>query len=90
MLKVLLTNGVGDFDKKELTMAKQQDLCIDCARTGILSATIIKNNITFKNEKIIVRPCRNHSTSALTDKNLKALAATGIPIEVVEAEAAKS
>lgn len=65
-------------------MAKHQDLCIDCARTGILSAALVKNPETFKNEKIIVRPCRNHSTTALTDKNLKALAATGIPIEVVE------
>lgn len=55
--------------------------CERCASTGIVKASLIKNEETFKNEHIAVVLCDEYSED--TEANLALLALGGLEVRIV-------
>jgi hypothetical protein len=62
-----------------------KDSCETCASTGILSAKLVRNEETGE-KKIVVKPCTQHFSSNLLDKNVAAMVRTGLTVAVIEAK----
>lgn len=56
--------------------------CDNCANTGIVSASLVKNKETRVNEKVVVKTCNGHFNNDLADKSIASMAKMGIPLEV--------
>lgn len=57
--------------------------CQVCCDTGILSASVVKNEATWNNEMILVSVCENHKDASLAEKSIvKMQSSTGLPIDI--------
>jgi hypothetical protein len=64
-------------------MSKYSATCNSCLNTGLLSASVVKNEATWDNEMVLVRVCENHKDYSLAEKNMTSIQeATGLPIDI--------
>lgn len=67
--------------------AKLFDKCEVCASTGILTATLVKEEGTNNSVGIVAKLCGEHYNHSLAEKNVMAMEKiTGLKVEVVKPE----